>query len=150
MAKHLGLREEHMDLYGTVSAGSSYTPGKAFTATDSYGTEIKGNIIQRTADDVALWRAKLLITTAFASSGSATLTVKVYGAKKLNSAGTALDTPATLYSSSAIAVASLTAGSWLLDMVLPSGYSFYQIGLTPGTAAFTAGTVQGFVEPEFN
>lgn len=150
MSKYLGLREEHMDIFGTLVAGTSYTPGKAFTATDSYGTEIKGNILQRTADDVALWRAKLAITTDFASSGAATLTVKVYGAKKLNDAGTALDSPATLYQSSAIALSALKKGAWLLDMVLPSGYNIYQIGLTPGTAAFTAGTVQGFVEPEFN
>lgn len=147
MSKYLGLREEHMDLFGTLSSGV-YTPGKAFTATDSYGTAIKGNIIQRTADDVALWRAKLAITTAFASSGSATLTVTIKGAHALSSGE--LSSPTTLYTSSAIAVANLTKGKWLLDMVLPSGYEFYQVELTPGTAAFTAGTVQGFVEPEFN
>ena len=148
MSKFLGLREEHMDIYGTVSAGVSYTPGKAFTSADSYGTEIKGNVISRTADDVALWRAKLVITKDFASSGSATLTVKVYGSRELSSGS--LDNPDTLYASSAIALSDLKKGVWLLDMVLPSGYHHYQVGLTPGVAAFTAGEVQGFVEPEFN
>ena len=149
MSKYLGLREEHMDLFSTLVAGTSYTPGKAFTSADSYGTEIKGNVISRTADDIALWRAKLLITEAFASSGSATLTVKIYGAKELNANGTLKD-PTTVYASSAIALASLVADAWLLDMVLPSGFFHYQVSLTPGTAAFTAGAVQGFVEPEFN
>ena len=148
MSKYLGLREEHMDIYGTLVAGTSYTPGKAFTATDSYGTEIKGNVISRTADDVALWRAKLAITKDFASSGSATLTVKVYGSKELSSGS--LSSPDTLYTSSAIALSALKKGAWLLDMVLPSGYNHYQVGLTPGAAAFTAGEVQGHVVPEFN
>ena len=147
MSKFLGLREEHMDIFGTLSSGV-YTSGKAFTSADSYGTAIPGNILQRMADDVALWRAKLLITVAFASAGSATLTVTVKGAHALSSG--ALSSPTTLYTSSAIPVANLTAGKWLLDMILPSGYEYYQVELTPGTAAFTAGTVQGHVEPVFN
>lgn len=148
MSKFLGLREEHMDLFGTVSAGSSYTSGKAFTATDSYGSYIAGNIIQRTADDIALWRAKLLITTAFASSGSAKLQVKIEGAHALS--GGSLSSAVKLYESSEIALSDLTAGAWLLDMILPSGYEFYQVSLKPVTAAMTAGTVKGWVEPEFN
>ena len=147
MSKYLGLREEHMDLYGTLADGV-YTSGKAFTSGDSYGTAIPGNIIQRTADDVALWRAKLLITTDFASSGSATATVKIKAGHAVS--GGSITNAVEVYSSSAIALSSLKAGNWLLDMVLPSGYEFYQVTITPGTAAFTAGTVKGWVEPEFN
>ena len=146
MSKFLGLREEHMDLYGTLSSGV-YTPGKAFTATDSYGTAIKGNIIQLMADDVALWRLKLLITVAFASSGSATMAIAVKAANALSSGD--LSSPDTVYSKSGIALTDLTAGTWLLDMIL-KGYKYCQVEITPGTAAFTAGTVQGWAEPEFN
>jgi len=147
MSKFLGLREEHMDLYGTVSAGTSYTSGKAFTATDSYGTAIKGNIIQLMADDVAIWRAKLLITTTFASSGSATMTIALKASNALSSGD--LSSPVTLYTKSGIALSALTAGTWLLDHVI-KGYKYCQVEITPGTAAFTAGTVKGWVEPEFN
>lgn len=147
MSRFLGLREEHMDLFGTLSGGV-YTPGKSFTSDDSYGTAIAGNILHRMADAVARWRAKLLITEDFASSGSATLTLKIKAGHAVS--GESITNAVEVYSSSAIPLSSLKAGAWLLDMVLPSGYEYYQVTLTPGTAAFTAGTVQGDVEPEFN
>lgn len=145
MSKFLGLREEHMDLFGTLSNGT-YTSDHTFISSET--GEVAGNVIQRMATEIAHWKAKLMVVKG-APSGT-TFTLKVKASHALTAAG-ALDTPVTL-----VTVAGLPAtlknaneGNMVYDNVLPNGYEFYQVTLTPSQAA-TGCKVEGWIEPEFN
>lgn len=80
------------------------------------------------------------VTTAFASGGSATLLIEL-----ITSAAAALSSPTVMWSSGAIAVASLTLGLKLSIRNLPRGILQRYLGAryTVATADMTAGTIWG-------
>ena len=151
MSKFLGLREEHMDLFGTLSNGT-YTSGHTFISSET--GEVAGNVIQKMADQVALWKAKVMVV-ASAPSGT-TFTLKIKGAKDLTAQG-ALNNPVTLVTIAGLSavltqngvLANEKIGKMIFDSVIPEGYGYYQVTLTPSQAA-TGCKVEGWIEPEFN
>lgn len=83
---------------------------------------------------------KCIVTEAFTSAGSATLAVTV--ASSASESGTYV----THHSLSAVAVADLTLGETLVDIVLPANTDrWIKITYTVGTAAMTAGHVSTYL-----
>jgi hypothetical protein len=85
------------------------------------------------------------VDTAATSGGSATLQITLASDA---SAAIATDGSATVhYSSAAIAVASLTAGTYVAKVELPKGTYERYLGIlqVTGTAAFTAGKINAFL-----
>lgn len=85
----------------------------------------------------------ITVDTTATSGGSATASFSL-----LSSAATDLGTPDVVFTTPAIAVASLTAGTLVCAIALPVGFAWKRyIGLrqTTGTAAFTAGAVSAIL-----
>lgn len=135
------LREEHMDLFGTLANGV-YSSEKAVA-----GAVVTGNVLE-IGTKIPLFDVEVWCTEDFAgTSENITLTIK--GSNTL-SAG-ALATPVTIRSK-VISAADLKKGLLFKD-VLSNNYQYVQVTVTPDTAsshAFSAGKVAGYVVPEFN
>lgn len=135
------LHEEHMDLFGTVTSGV-YTYDKAVTS-----SAVTSNVIH-IDKTIPNWDAFLLCNQDFAGT-STKVTITVSASNALSSG--ALDSAVTVYTKE-ILTASLKKG--ILDkIVLPKGYEYFTVTVTPDTtssAAFTGGKVCGYVVPEFN
>lgn len=91
-----------------------------------------------------------MVQTAFTASGSATLVITVQ-----TDDNTSFSSPTTLYTSPSITVASMTAGTKLLNAIkLPRGAEKYlRLNFTVSTGPFTAGTLFAHVthiEPAHN
>lgn len=86
-------------------------------------------------------KLKCLVTTAFTSGGSATLAVTIA------SSATESGTYVTHHTVAATAVADLTAGKVLADIVLPAATNrWIKVTYTVGTAAMTAGKVSTYLD----
>lgn len=82
----------------------------------------------------------VVVDTTFTSGGSATLTVALQDSANNSSF-------ASVYETSAIAVASLTAGKVLIKMALPANLRRYvKLVYTIGTAAMTAGKINAWID----
>lgn len=83
-------------------------------------------------------RLHVLVNTLFVTGDSATLTI----ALQTDAASTFDTGPTTLVTTSAIAVASLTAGAVLLDVQIPPLCERYiRVYYTVGTGSFSAGNI---------
>jgi hypothetical protein len=117
------------------------------TATE---VEASTNVINWTQSDLEMGAGEPLwlnvqVETAFASSGSATLTV----ALKRETDGTIDTDSTTIWSTNAIPVASLTAGYWIIRQPLPYNVdedAYTGLLYTIGTAAMSAGTVNAWID----
>lgn len=91
-----------------------------------------------------------MVQTTFTASGSATLVIAVQVDDN-----TSFSSATTIYTSPTIAVASMTAGTKLLDaLVLPRGLEKYiRLNFTVSTGPFTAGKLFAHltpIQPSFN
>lgn len=85
----------------------------------------------------------LQVDTTFTAAGAATLTISLESDSTANLA----TSPTVHFTSAAIPVASLVAGTTLLVIPLPTGNYERYLGLrfTVGTGPFTAGAISGFI-----
>jgi len=81
------------------------------------------------------------VGTACTAAGSATLTIDLQ-----TDSDVAFGTAVTLFSSGVIAVASLTANTWIVRVALPIGLNRYnRLYYTVATGPLTAGTIDAFI-----
>lgn len=145
------LREEHKDLFGSLSSGV-YNDG----VTAVTNAAVTGPVIPLVNDDavdgpaIVLHRLRMWINEAFVTADSATLDIEVKCANALSSG--ALSSPVTVYSKTGIAASALLADAKpYVDIIIPTGYKYVQAKLTPAsTKSFSKGKVSGYIEPEFN
>lgn len=123
-----------------TGAAGTYNIGDVI---DTRSASVDPNVTKDLGIGTDLWLV-IRVTTAATSGGAAT------GQFRLVSDDTATPSTTTAtvhYTSAAIAVASLTAGSTIAVVSLPSGSYERYIGLQQitGTAAFTAGAIDAFI-----
>ena len=137
----MALREEHMDVFGSVNATS-----KTYSAVASIGATVAGNVI--TIDPtIPNWDAHVYMTEAATGTGDK-INLVLQGSNEIASNGAALVNAVTLLNG-AFLTASLTKGKDLYKDVLPKGYKHFQFTST-NNGAFTAGKITGIVVSEFN
>lgn len=127
-----------------TGAAGTYNVGDVI---DTHGPTIGHNAGQNLTRDlgapISLWLIIRVATTA-TSGGAATGTFRLVS----DDTATPSTTTATVhYTSAAVPVASLTAGSTVAAVALPSGSYERYVGIQQitGTAAFTAGAIDAFL-----
>ena len=134
------LREEHMDIFGSVNATS-----KTYSDQAAIGAQVVGNVI--TIDPtIPNWDAKVFMAEGATGAGDK-INLVLEGSNELANNG-ALVNAVTLVNN-AFLTASLVKGKVLFKNVLPKGYKHFQFTST-NNGAFTAGKITGTVVPEFN
>jgi len=135
------LREEHMDLFGSVNATA-----KTYSADASINAAVTGKVI--TIDPtIPNWDAKVYVTEAAAGAGDK-INLVLQASNEIAANGAALVNAVTI-SNVAFVTANLTKGKVLYRDVLPKGYKHFQFTST-NNGAFTNGKITGNVVPEFN
>jgi len=134
------LREEHMDLFGSVNATS-----KTYSADASIGAVVTGKVI--TIDPtIPNWDAKVFVTETAVGAGDK-INLALQASNEIANNGALVN--AVTISNVAFATASITKGKVLYKDVLPKGYAHFQFTST-NNGAFTSGKITGNVVPEFN
>lgn len=135
------LREEHMDLFGSVN-----TTDHTYSVDASIAAAITGNIV-RIDPKIPHWDAKIFVTES-ATGTADKINLVVKASNEIASNGAALVNDVTL-SNTVINTAAIVAGKLLYDGVLPKGYKYFQFN-SANNGAFTAGKIAGICFPEFN